>query len=137
MNAKAITPILNISNMQETFAWFASLGWEKSWEWGEPISFGCVGSGECEIFLCLNGQGGRGKGANTATFHQENGETLDKGVWLSVWVENVDEVHKTCVQQDIEILNAPENMPWNVRELHIRHPDGHVFRVSQPIVQDS
>jgi hypothetical protein len=24
-------------------------------------------------------------------------------------------------------------MPWNVREMHMRHPDGHVFRVSKGI----
>jgi hypothetical protein len=24
-------------------------------------------------------------------------------------------------------------MPWGVREMHVRHPDGHVFRVSQGI----
>jgi hypothetical protein len=23
------------------------------------------------------------------------------------------------------------DMPWNVREMHVRHPDGHVFRISQ------
>ena len=23
----------------------------------------------------------------------------------------------------------PTDMPWNVRECHIRHPDGHVMRV--------
>jgi len=22
-------------------------------------------------------------------------------------------------------------MPWNVREMHLRHPDGHVFRISR------
>jgi hypothetical protein len=26
--------------------------------------------------------------------------------------------------------SAPENKPWNVREMHVRHPDGHVLRVS-------
>jgi hypothetical protein len=24
-------------------------------------------------------------------------------------------------------------MPWNVREMHVRHPDGHVFRISRGI----
>jgi hypothetical protein len=24
-------------------------------------------------------------------------------------------------------------MPWGVREMHVRHPDGHVFRISQEI----
>jgi len=62
VNAKAITPILNVSNIQESFAWFENLGWRKLWDWGDPPSFGAVGSGECEIFLALNSQGGRGKG---------------------------------------------------------------------------
>jgi hypothetical protein len=26
-------------------------------------------------------------------------------------------------------------MPWNVREMHVRHPDGHIFRFSQAIEQ--
>lgn len=24
-------------------------------------------------------------------------------------------------------------MPWGVREMHVRHPDGHIFRLSQAI----
>ena len=72
-----------------------------------------------------------GKGKNTATFNEKNGETADKGVWLSVWVDDVDTVHQHCLDQGIEIMHPPEDMPWNVRELHIRHPDGHVFRISQ------
>ena len=65
MLAKRLTPILNVSNMQESFAWFEKLGWQKGWDWGDPPDFGGVCSGECEIFLCLNGQGGRGKGVAT------------------------------------------------------------------------
>ncbi len=33
MIAKGITPILNVSNIQESFAWFEQLGWRKAWEW--------------------------------------------------------------------------------------------------------
>ena len=35
MVAKGLTLILNVSSMQESFAWFEKLGWQKSWEWGE------------------------------------------------------------------------------------------------------
>lgn len=131
MHAKGITPILNISDLSQTINWFESIGWTQNWDWGTPPTFGCVGSGNCEIFLCLNGQGGRGKGDNTATFHQENGETADRGVWLSIWVDDVDAIYSQCIENNIEVMLKPENMPWNVRELHIRHPDGHVFRISQ------
>ncbi len=131
MIAHALTPILNVSDMQQSFEWFEKLGWKKGWDWGDPPSFGGVCSGECEIFLCLDGQGGRGRGENSSTFNEAGGQSADKGVWMSMWVDDVDAIHEHCANQGIEILLKPENMPWNVREMHIRHPDGHVFRVSQ------
>ncbi len=60
MIAKALTPILNVSDIQASFAWFEKLGWTKGWDWSDPPMFGGVCSGACEIFLCENAQGGRG-----------------------------------------------------------------------------
>ncbi len=68
MHAKMLTPILNVSDIQQAFAWFEKLGWKKAWDWGSPPDFGCICSGECNIFLCQEAQGGRGKGSSTATF---------------------------------------------------------------------
>ena len=131
MKPTGLTPILNVSDIQQSFAWFEKLGWQKAWDWGDPPEFGAVCAGEHEIFLCVDGQGGRGKGTNTSTFGPDEGETQDKGVWMSIWVDDADEVHRHCLQEGIEVTWPPTNMPWNVRELHIRHPDGHVFRISQ------
>lgn len=36
-------------------------------------------------------------------------------------------------EQGIEITWPPTNMEWGVREMHIRHLDGHVFRISRGI----
>src|SRR6266568_1552646 len=129
MKAKGLTPILNVSDIAASFAWFEKWDWRKCWDWGTPATFGAVGSGECEIFLCQGAQGGRGRGANTTTFQQDGDEQADKGSWMSVWVDDVDEVHTQCVAAGLEITFPPTDMPWNVREMHLRHPDGHVFRV--------
>ena len=131
MHAKAITPILNVSDMQQSFAWFEKLGWSKCWDWGTPPTFGSVGSGECEIFICLGGQGGRGRGPGAKTFGDDGDQVGDKGVWMSIWVEDVDAIHRRCVEQGLEVTWPPTDMPWNVREMHVRHPDGHVFRISR------
>ena len=80
MLARRLTPILNVSNIQESFAWFEKLGWTKAWDWGAPPTFGGVCSGECEIFLCQNGQGGRGKSRFRATFGPESNEAAEKAV---------------------------------------------------------
>lgn len=133
MLAKRLTPILNVSNIRESFAWFEKLGWTKGWGWGDPPTFGGVCSGECEIFLCEGGQGGRGRSDVKMTFGPDGDQTADQGVWMSIWVDNVDAVHQHCLAQDLEITWPPTDEPWNVREMHVRHPDGHVFRISQAL----
>ena len=131
MIAHGLTPILNVSDISASFAWFEKWGWKKLWDWGTPPRFGGVGSGVCEIFLCQGGQGGRGRGTNAATFGPGGDETSDHGVWMSVWVEDVDAVHAECVAAGLDITFPPTGMPWGVREVHLRHPDGHVFRISR------
>jgi len=133
MLAHRLTPILNVSNLRRSFDWFEKLGWSKAWDWGDPPTFGGVCSGHCEIFLCENGQGGRGKGSHPMTFGPDGDQTQDKGVWMSIWVDDVDAVHKRCLEQGLEITWPPTDMPWGVREAHVRHPDGHVFRISRGI----
>jgi catechol 2,3-dioxygenase-like lactoylglutathione lyase family enzyme len=133
MDAKHLTPILNVSNFQQSIAWFEKLGWKKAWDWGDPPGFGGVCSGKCEIFLCEGGQGGRGKGNNAATFGPTGDEEADKGAWMSIWVDSADAVHQRCVEQGLDVTWPPTDMPWGVREMHVRHPDGHVFRISQAL----
>lgn len=120
LKVKDITPILNVSDMAASFAWFESWGWEKLWDWGTPPAFGAVGATHSEIFLCLSCQGGRG----------------EAGSWMSVWVDDVDAVYAQCVAAKVDVASPPEDKPWNVREMHVRHPDGHVFRVSQGLGED-
>ena len=84
MYARHTTPILNVSNVPASIAWFEKLGWKRCWEWkddGSPIpTFASVGSGECEIFLCLDGQGGRGRSNLQATSGTSGSDSADKGV---------------------------------------------------------
>ncbi len=134
MEAVGLTPILNVSDIEATFAWFARLGWRKDWEWGSPPTFGAVCSGTCEIFLCNGGQGGRGRSALPTT--SGDAEAADKGAWMMLWVDNVDAVHKECLEHGIEVTMPPTDQPWNVREMHVRHPDGHVFRIAKGLEEE-
>lgn len=126
MDARCLTPILNVSSLPASFVWFEAFGWTKLWEWHPPGSeageatFGAVGSGTVEIFLCRDGQGGRGAA----------------GSWMSVWVDDVDAVHERCRREGMAVLQAPRDEPWGVREMHVRHPDGHVLRVGTGLAED-
>jgi catechol 2,3-dioxygenase-like lactoylglutathione lyase family enzyme len=134
MNVKHLTPILNVSSLEESFAWFAKLGWAKRWTHGDPPTFGAVGSGECEIFLCLGAQGSRG-----GPMPRHAGDDDTGGVWMSWWVASpaeVDAAHALALQHGLTVTWPPTDEPWGVRECHIRHPDGHTFRVSAGIAGD-
>ena len=136
MKVSGVTPILNVSDFAASIEWFEKWGWRKDWEWGSPPPFGAVRAGECDIFLCQGGQGGRGRGANASTFGQDGDQTADKGAWLSVWVDDVDAVYQHCVAAKLDVTFPPTDMSWNVREMHLRHPDGHVFRVSKSLEEE-
>jgi predicted lactoylglutathione lyase len=128
MNILGVTPILNVSNLRETFSWFESLGWRKHWEHDDPPTFGAVISGDTEIFLCQNCQGARGGSLPRQAWDNQAGST-----WMSWWLESpaaVDAAYARALELGISAPWPPTDMPWNVRECHIRHPDGHTFRVS-------
>ena len=55
---------------------------------------------------------------------------------MSWWVDDVDAVYGECLAQGIEVTWPPTDMPWNVREMHVRHPDGHVFRIGKGREED-
>ncbi len=151
MAIKGITPILNVSDVPASLAWFESLGWRRRFTWGEcgmiegagdrdakgPASFASVCAGECEhpcqIFLCRNGQGSRG-----TIMPRWPGDDMTDGVWMSWWIESVaalDAMHAQCVAGGYTVTMPPTNEPWGVREFHLRHPDGHMFRISSGIEQ--
>jgi catechol 2,3-dioxygenase-like lactoylglutathione lyase family enzyme len=131
MKVERLIPILNVSNIEESFAWFEKLGWQKGWDWGDPPDFGGVSNGEGEIFLCLNGQGSRGGPMPRHVWDDDTG-----GVWMSWFVASpaeVDATYQLALEQDLIVTMPPMDQPWGVRECHIRHPDGHTFRVSAGI----
>jgi hypothetical protein len=134
VHVERITPILNVSGLEESFIWFEKLGWERKWAWGDPPSFGVVACGKVEIFLCQNGQGSRG-----GPMPRHAGDDDTYGVWMSWWVGSpaeVDAVHSLALQMGLTVTWPPTDEPWEVRECHIRHPDGHTFRISAGIGEE-
>lgn len=122
-------------------AWFEALGWKRGFSWNDggmicgaadsnehgAAGFGSVCSGETQIFLCCGGQGSRG-----TILPKFPGDDATDGVWMSWWMESpadVDTLHAIAVANGMMVTYPPTNEPWGVREFHLRHPDGHMFRV--------
>ena len=112
INFEAATPILNVKNFQASMEYYVQkLGFEKKWDWGDPPDFGCVGRGRVEIFLCQGSQG-------------------QPGMWMSIFMDDVDALYEEYKQSGATILNPPKNYPWETREMLVEDLDGHRFRMS-------
>ncbi len=49
----------------------------------------------------------------------------------------VDAAFQRCLEQGLDVTLPPTNMPQHVREMHVRHPDGHVFRALRGLTRSS
>lgn len=106
-----LTPILNVSAMPASLDYYRDvLGFEIAWEWGDPTGFACVKRDGVELFLCENAQG---QGSS----------------WISIFVDNVDQLHEEYIASGATIRQPPTNFPWGVREMNVSDPDGHCFRM--------
>jgi len=139
---QGVTPILNVTDVPQSLAWFESLGWKRGFTWNDggmiegagdrnargEAQFASVCSDEAQIFLCRNRQGSRG-----TIMPRWPGDDATDGVWMSWWVDSVDaldELHTRAISLRYLVTMPPTNKPWGVREFHLRHPDGHMFRIS-------
>ena len=96
--------------------------------WTSGAGFGAIRCGAAEIFLCRDAQGGRGGPPPRFPGDEQTG-----GVWMTWWLEtqaHVDEAHALAERRGLEVTWPPTDEPWGVREFHLRHPDGHTFRVA-------
>ncbi len=109
-----VTPILNVKNLNAATDYYVNrLGFRKKWEWGEAATFGAVERGAAVLFLCQGAQG-------------------PPGVWLTVWVDDVDALHQEYLASGAIIREAPMNFPWENREMLVQDLDGHYLRMTGP-----
>ena len=110
---KHAVPILYSSDVKRSLRFYTEvLGFESKWEWDDPPTFGGVSKNSVEIFFCKEGQG-------------------HPGTWLSIMIDNVDELFERITEKEGKIISAPENMEWGLREMVVEDPDGHRIRSGQ------
>jgi len=104
-------PVLYSTDVQASVKYFCdSLKFDNKWEWDSPGTFAGVYRDEVEIFFCKDSQG--------------NSKT-----WLSLIVDNVDEYYELIKDHGAKILMRPETKEWNMREMIVECPDGHIIRI--------
>ncbi len=122
MKLRGLTPVLNVSDVPASLEWLEALGWERGFTWDDEggmhstsPTFAATQAGDnAEIFLCFEEQGAR-------------------PVWMSWFLSSLEELDATYARArelGYEIAMEPADETWGMREFHLQHPDGHIFRVS-------
>lgn len=111
MKFEKAVPILYSKDVSKSISYFVDqLKFENKWEWDSPPTFGGVSKGDVEIFFCKDDQG-------------------NPGTWLSIFVDNIDEYYILIKDTEAKIISKPDTKEWNVREMLVECPDGHILRI--------
>lgn len=107
---ESVVPILYSADVKRSIAYYMEqLAFDDQWTWDEPATFGCVSKQCVRLFFCLNAQG-------------------SPGTWIAVNMDNVDEYYEIIKARGATIISPPGNKEWNMREMLVQDPDGHIIR---------
>jgi len=113
-------PVLAVHDLDVSASWYCDvLGCEL--EDVDPGSWRFCRAGDVTFML------GRCPDVPTA------GEIGDHSYVAYLHVDEVDGYHRRAVAAGAQVLKAPRDEPWGMRELGLRSPDGHRFMLAQRI----
>lgn len=128
MLAKRLNPILNVSNVEESFSWFERLGGRRRGNGARrQISEVSVRAVNSSCVRTRRVAEGRARSARRSAGKETTRRTKGCGCRFG-WTMSMP---CTITALSSGLSHVALNMPWNVREMHVRHPDGHVFRISR------
>lgn len=111
-------PILYASDVGKSIQYYTEVfGFTNHWCWDHALSFGGVSKDGVELFFCKGGQG-------------------RPGTWLSIMVNDVDELYQRILEKKGKVLSPPKDMEWGLREMLVEDPDGHIIRFGRGSTSD-
>ena len=112
------TAIFASSDIEATLAHYKDvLGFESSWTWGEPPTFGSATMGGVTIMFNLQPElAARVQG------HQH---------WIKV--DDADELYRLHQAKGAMVVQEIEDKPWGVREYVVEDPNGYHLRFAGPL----
>lgn len=93
------------------------LGFNSSWTWGTPVTFGCASFGSTSIMFSLQPDLAAKVGG-----HQH---------WFKV--EEVDDLYAMHLERGAKVVSPIEDRPWDVREYIVQDPSGYHLRFAGDI----
>ena len=121
MKLTSLTPILNVSDVPASLGWFEALGWSRGFR---------LGRRERDAFKPAHFRLDPVRRRGNLLLPQRPGRAWHVDLLVPLEFEELEVVHARTAELGYEISQEPTDESWRMREFHLRHPDGHVFRIS-------
>lgn len=103
-----IAPILSVSDMTRSLAFYVGLLGFRNAEWGND-NFTSIGRDKTRLYLCKGAQG-------------------SPGTWVWIGFDgDIFSLHEQLKSKGVRIKLPPTNFSW-AYEMHVEDPDGHILR---------
>jgi uncharacterized glyoxalase superfamily protein PhnB len=107
-------PIFAVTDVPKALDYYVDkLGFRAAFTWEDPPTFATVARDDARIFLSAGHESGQ-----------------PTGTWISIFLPDVDALHREYVERGALIVTPPADYPWGVREMRVQDPDGNVIRMS-------
>lgn len=108
------TPILTVRDVSRSIDFFVkALGLKLDFVYGEPSFYAGLYSNDLEIHIINE---------NSSNARQPAGKSN-----LSILVDEVDNLYNNLKERGVEILIAPEDRDYGLRDFSCTDPDGNIF----------
>jgi ribosomal protein S18 acetylase RimI-like enzyme len=111
------TAIFAVADVEATIAFYKDvLGFDSSWTWDDPPTFGSASKGGVAVMFCLQPEL-----ASKVRGHQH---------WINV--EEVDELYQFHRDRNAPIISEIKDQPWGAREYVVEDLNGYYLRFAGP-----
>ena len=111
-----VAPVLIVSDLRTSIAWYAKLGFQADAIHGTPPAFAMANHEMSTIMLRQSDNG-------SCRNHSSVEDMWD----IYIWIQSAAETLKHLKAEDIEILRGPTETAYNCTEIEVMDPDGHII----------
>ena len=105
-------PILTVNNLEQSRDFYVNvLGFNLSFEWGNPITYLGLERGNVSLHLI---------GKDISRQKPGTGK-------ISIITNEVDNYYKSCKQQGAEMVVEPADQEYGLRDFGVKDPDGNII----------
>jgi len=113
VHCEQLHPTLSVEDVSAAVGFYTGqLGFRLGFLWGDPPTTAGVDLGKVQVML-------------------SQGTSNPDGWSVYFVVEDVDELHAFHRDRGVDIVDAPEDKPWGLRQYRIRDPFGHALFFGQ------